>query len=221
MAAVWRVPDGPLARLSDPGSHRAGKVGRVTRLLALSAAAAFALAGCGGGDDSEPGKSTPAATTTAAETEGSTFEASDVGFTFAHPEGFEQLDEPNDGDALASVTPTPTDPKNGIKIRETADEELAFDSYAAQIRSQFEEQLGVKVSQRDETHGDIAMGVLEWTDSLTYQDLGQETTTEIHSTSYFFVASGKTWQLECLSTEEQRDVIDAACEQAIESVEPR
>lgn len=192
------------------------------RLLALSAAVALALAGCGGGDsDSGDGGSAAATTTTAAaEAEGNTFEASDVGFTFAYPDGFEQLDEPNDGDALASVTPTPTDPKNGIKIRETAAQELIYESYAAQIHSQFEEQLGVKVTRRNETHSDLDMGVMEWTDSLTFQDLGQEKTTELHSASYFFVASGKTWQLECLSTEEQREAIDAACEQALESVEP-
>jgi hypothetical protein len=196
----------------------------VIRLLALAATAVLALSGCGGGDDdsggSEDGSAATTTTTAAPEAEGNTFEASDVGFTFTYPDGFEQLDEPNDGDALASVTPTPTDPKNGIKIRETAAQELAFDSYSADIHSQFEEQLGVKVSLRDETHADLDMGVMEWTNSVTFQDLGQEKTTEIHSTSYFFVASGKTWQLECISAEDQRDAIDAACEQAIESIEP-
>ena len=191
--------------------------------LALTIAV-LALTGCGGDDDeggSASSSTTPPATTTeAAAAEGTTFEASDVGFTFSYPEGFEQVDEPNDGDALASVTPTPDDPKNGIKVRQTAEQELEFSSYSKQIQSQFEDQLGVKVAVRDETHADIPMGVMEWTSSLTYEDLGQEVTTEVHSTSYFFKASGKTWQLECLSIEEQRDAIDAACSEAIESIEP-
>lgn len=183
----------------------------------------LALAGCGGGDEPS-GSAAPASTETTAATvpapaAGPAFAAEDVGFTFSYPEGFEQVDEPNDGAALATVTPTPDDPKNGIKIRTTADRELAFDSYADKIRAQFEDQLGVEVRVRDEQHSGRDMGVMEWTDSLTYQDLGQEVTTEIHSTSYFFTASGKTWQVECLSTEEQRAAVDDACQQAIGSID--
>jgi hypothetical protein len=190
----------------------------VTRLPALALAATALLAGCGGDDEKSDAPATTASTTTTAASEANTFESSDIGFTFTYPKEWQETEE--GGKVLGAVSPVPNDPQNGVKVRKTSDQELTFASYSGQISSQFEDQLGVKVDVRDETHGDIDMGVMEWTSSLTYKDLGQEVTTEIHSTSYFFTASGKTWQLECLSTEEQRADIDAGCSLVIESIEP-
>lgn len=185
--------------------------------LALPFAALALLGGCGGDSDEKAAPTAkPAETTEAAE--GKTFKADDVGFTFSYPDGFEQLDEPNDGEVVATVTPTPTDPKNGLKVRVTATSELAFDSYAAKIRKQFEDQLATDVAMTTETRGDLELGVLSWTKPFTFSDLGQEETTQLKSTSYFFVAGGKTWQLECLSTSKARTTIDAACKQAVESI---
>lgn len=180
-----------------------------------------ALAGCGGDDGSEGSATRPAATTaaTTAEAGGERFAADDVGFTFALPEGFQQVDEPNDGKVLASVTADPNDVRNGIKVRQTADSELAFDTYSATIREQFEDQLGVDVAVRTDSAGGRELGVMEWQNEVTFTDLGQETTTVLRSASYFFTASGRTWQLECLSTAEERERIDAACEQAVQSLE--
>jgi hypothetical protein len=186
---------------------------RLRPLSALALASIALLTGCGG--DEEP-RSATSATTAAAD--GNTFKAADVGFTFGYPNGFEQVDEPNDGDALATVTPTPGDVKNGLKIRETAKTELEFAAYSGTIRAQFEDQLGVKVALREESEGDLKLGVMEWSKPITFTDLGQEETTQLKSTSYFFAAGGRTWQLECISAAEHREAIDAACTQAIGSI---
>ena len=184
----------------------------MTRSIALAAAAAALLAGCGGDDDKgESSPATPATTTTAAapaEPEANTFESADVGFTFTYPDGFEQVDDPGDGKVLASVSPTPDDARNGLKVRQTSAQELVFDSYSGQISAQFEEQLGTKVDVRTESVGGIDFGIMEWRAQ------------GLHSTSWFFIASGKTWQLECLSAASQRDAVDAACEEAVGSIEP-
>ena len=181
------------------------------RSLALAAATAALLAGCGGDDDdkdSNSSASTPAATETAAA-DANTFDAADIGFTFSFPDGFEQVDEPGDGKVLAAVTSTPGDVRNGLKVRQTSEQELTFESYSGQISSQFEDQLGTKVDVSTESIEGTDFGIMEW------QAQG------LHSTSYFFIAGGKTWQLECLATAPQRDAIDAACEEAVGSIEPK
>lgn len=176
--------------------------------LVLSACVAI-LAGCGGGDDESSDGATTAtdpATTTAAA--GRTFKAADVGFTFTYPDGFEQIDEPGDGEALATVTLDPNDVKNALKIRETAAQELEFNTYSATIKAQFEDQLDTTVTQDVDNHNGIDVGILTWK------------TEGLESTNYFFGAGGKTWQLECLSTASHRAAIDAACAQALDTIEP-
>lgn len=182
---------------------------------AVALALAAGLGACGDGESGKPGAATTGTATTAA---GPTFRAADVGFTFSYPKGFKQVDEPNDGKVLAEVTPTPGDVKNAIKVRKTGDTELPFASYAPQFRSQFEAQLGVKLSQREETHGGISFGVLEWSKPFAYTDLGQRKTTRLSSASWFFAGAGKTWQIECISDSDHRAEIDAACRQAIGSI---
>ena len=53
-----------------------------------------------------------------------------------------------------------------------ADKELPFESYAGDIRSQFEDQLGTKVTQKTGKRGDLDIGVLQWTNSYTKKDFG-------------------------------------------------
>ena len=190
------------------------------RYPVLTAVAIMSLAGCGGGGDkSTPSggsaKSSPAKSSAPAPGK---FQSKDVGFTFQYPTSFKQVDEPNDGSVLASVTPTPGDVNNGLKIRKTADKELPFDSYADEIRQQFEQQLGTKVSQSTGTRGSLELGVLKWSNSYTKKDLGEEKTIELSSKSYFFAGGGKTWQLECLSSQDYRDQITEACKQALGSI---
>lgn len=193
-----------------------------TALAAVLVAVALpAVAGCGS-DDGGSGPSGGGGSTTtdaAAQPDGNRFEAADVGFTFAYPDGFEQVDEPDDGKVVASVTPTPNDVKNGIKIRKTAEQELEFSSYGDNLRSQFEEQLGIKIAQSEETHSGISFGVMDWSKPFTYEDLGEEKTTRLRSTSYFFAGGGDTWQIECISDSEHRTQIEQACEQALESID--
>ena len=183
----------------------------LTRSVLVVALAVLLVSGCGS-DDEEEGAGEPKPT-------GGSFEAADVPFTFQYPRGFEQVDEPTEGEVLASVTPTPDDLENGLKIRVAAETELPFVSYAAEIRSQFEEQLATEVSQREETRGALDLGILEWRKSYVESDLGDEKSVRIHSTNFFFQGGGKTWHLECLSSQDHRSSIDRACQQAIGSIQ--
>jgi hypothetical protein len=185
--------------------------------FALSIATTLAFAGCGGDGEKKPDTNTTAPL--AAPAEGNTFKAPGIGFTFTYPDGFEQVDEPNDGKVLSTVTPASGDVRNGLKVRRTSSEKLEFASYSGSIRDQFEDQLGVDVKARTVNEGAREFGILEWSNSVTYQDLGQETTTRVHSQSWFFTAGDQTWQLECLSDTEHRKVIEDACKQAIDSLE--
>jgi len=194
----------------------------VQRVLTVLPLLVLALAGCGGDDKKSPTGGDAGATKTAAATESATagkFKADDVAFTFDYPTGFKQVDEPSDGSVLATVTPTPGDVNNGLKIRKTSDKELPFESYASEIRSQFEDQLGTKVTQKTGRRGDLELGVLQWTNSYTKKDLGEEKRIDLASKSYFFTGGGKTWQLECLTSQDYFEQIAEACKQALGSIE--
>lgn len=202
------------------------------RLLVPAVLSVALLAGCGGGEKSAgsaatatttaaPGPAT--ATTTAAPGPAAAagrFEAEDVAFTFSYPEELQRVDE-DDDKQVALLTPDQNDVKNGIKISVVSEQAQPFESYIDTFQEQFESDLGVAVEQRREQHGDYPMGVLEWTDDYTYQDLGEQKTTQLKSTSYFFVGGGKAWQIECLSDPEGRDVIEAACAQILETIAPK
>lgn len=190
------------------------------RFSVLAGVLALALAGCGGGGDDKTKSSAGVAepTKSSSSTEGR-FKADDVAFTFDYPASFKQVDDPKDGTVLASVTPAPDDVNNSLKIRKTADKELPFASYAGQIRRQFEQQLSTKVTKSAGSRGSLQLGVLAWNSSYTKKDLGEEKTIELSSKSYFFAGGGKTWQLECLSSQDRRQEIRDACAQAIGSIE--
>lgn len=176
----------------------------VGRMVSMTACALI-VAGCG---DSDSDSATVApAKTQAAPPSAATFTDSDVTFTFEYPRSFKQLDQPDKGDALASVTPVPGDKQNAIKVRQMAAQELPFASYVAEIRQQFADELKTEVSQREESSGDLPLGILEWR------------TAGLHSINYMFAGGGKTWQLECLSRADHRREIEAACKQAIASIE--
>lgn len=191
------------------------------RYPVLASVIVLAIAGCGGGGDksSSSGGSAKSSPGKSSGPEAGKFQAKDVGFTFQYPTSFKQVDEPNDGSVLASVTPTPGDVNNGLKIRKTSDKELPFSSYADSIRQQFEQQLGTKVTETQGTRGSLELGVLKWSNAYTKKDLGEEKVIELSSKSYFFAGGGKTWQLECLSSQDYRDEITEACKQALGSIQ--
>lgn len=177
------------------------------RATVLAVLLALALAGCGGGGDKggagESGK-------TSGRPASPRFTATDVAFSFEYPRDFKKVDQPNDGEVLAEVNPTPGDVKNGIKIRKTSEKELPFASYSGQFLNQFKDQLGVRIDRRTERHSGLDVGVLEW--EKAFQG------TRLHSASYFFSGGGKTWQLECISDTAHRAPIRAACAQALGSL---
>jgi hypothetical protein len=165
---------------------------------AVACGAVLSACGGGGGDSAK------------------TFEAPDVAFSFNYPASFTQQNEDADK-VLARVLPDPGDTNNALKVRKTSDQELPLGTFLDEIRRQFAQQLG-RVDKRTERHGDLEMGVLSWRSPTTIREGGQAKKVNLSSASYFFAGGGKTWQLECLSTEAHRAQIDAACRQAIDSI---
>ena len=145
-----------------------------------------------------------------------TFEAPDIAFSFKYPAAFTQVNE-DDGKVLASVLPDTGDTNNAVKVRKTSDQELQLSTYLDEIRRQFAQQLG-RVDRRIERHSDLEMGVLSFRAPTTVEEGGQQRRVNLSSASYFFAGGGKTWQVECLSTDAHRAQIDAACRQAVNSV---
>lgn len=190
------------------------------RSLAAALLSAALLAGCGGDEESSDPAPRPAETTAAA---GGAFDVEDVSFTFSYPEDLELVEDDEDKQK-ALLTPDPNDIKSGIKISVVSDQPLGYEEYIDTFEKQFEDDLGTKVEQRRETLGageGRPVGILEWTDDYTYEDLGQETTTELKSTSYFFMDGGKAWQIECLSDPERRDLIESACAEILETLDSK
>jgi len=182
-----------------------------TAVLALLAAAL--IAGCGSGDDSEKGEgSTKAEPSPAPSADTAVFRSRPVGFTFSYPRAFEIERRPQ-GQVLGQVSADADGRLNALKVRKTSDRELGPDRYLDEFQRDFERTVGT-VEKREEQVGDLATGVLEFTDDLE-QD-GKKV--EFTSTSYFFKGGGGTWQLECIADAEHREVIDDACRAALESV---
>ena len=157
---------------------------------------ALALAGCGSGGGSDE----------------TSFEATDVAFTFEHPAEFKQ-DDADDGKVLARLELDPNQPNDAIKVRQTSARELPLSAFLDTFQRQFSAQVG-PVRKRTEKHADREMGVLQFGQSITEQGKRVRAT----STSYFFSGGGKTWQLECVSTGAEKPKVDAACKQAVDSV---
>lgn len=182
------------------------------RWAAVIALAAAGLAGCGGDSDDDNSGGEP---TTGGERSGDTavFESNEIGFTFEYPDGFTAETEP-DEQVLGQVLLEPGGRVNAIKVRKTSEQELGTESYLDEFERDFERSVG-EVEKREETVGDLEVGVLEFEDS--FEENGE--TVEFTSTSYFFAGGGETWQLECLAHREHRDEIEQACQTALESVE--
>jgi len=171
--------------------------------------AALLIAGCGGDDDEggEPGG------TSAPAPDAAVFESDEVGFTFQYPEGFAAETKP-DGQVLGQVSVEPEADLNAIKIRKTADQELGPERYLDEFQRDFARTVG-QVDKREDTVGDLELGVLEFEDSVDQRGKPVEFT----STSYFFSGGGKTWQVECIADSEHSAEIDAACRGALETVD--
>lgn len=171
--------------------------------------AALLIAGCGGGGDD--GEDTTGASEQPAPG-AAVFESDKVGFTFEYPKDF-AVDKAGSDNVLGAVSIEADALLNAIKVRKTSDQELGTDRYLDEFQRDFARTVG-KVDKREETIGDIEMGVLEFDDSV--EQLGQQV--EFTSVSYFFPGGGRTWQLECIADTEHSAEIDEACMQALESI---
>lgn len=168
------------------------------------------IAGCGSDDDESGGGSETSADTAAAA---AVFESDEVGFTFEYPEEYVAETTPV-GPILGQVSVEKGGKVNAIKVRKTADQELGTERYLEEFQRDFERTVGT-VERREDTVGDLDVGILEFEDS--FEETPGETV-EFTSTSYFFVGGGKTWQLECIADAEHKTEIDEACTNALESV---
>lgn len=181
---------------------------------ALSAIlAAVLLAGCGSDGDSDDtvAETTPRdRETPAPSADTAVFEANGVGFTFRYPKDL--VREEPDG-VLGQVSLAKGEFFNAIKVREAADRELSPDRYLEDFRRDFERRVD-EVEKREETIGDLRVGVLEFQDS--HSDEGERI--EFKSASYFFIGAGRTWQVECVTEDEHEEEIDSACRTALESI---
>jgi hypothetical protein len=176
--------------------------------------AVLALSACGSDDDGDEKDSAAKKQDTKAQG-GTTFEASDVGFTFSHPAEFKQ-DDSDEGKVLARVK---LDEENGFNIRKTSDQEVTPSFYLDEFERDFERSPEVgDVEKRTERHSGQEMGVLVIADAPSAVPGSKE---RIRAEEYFFAGKGNTWQLECLSTKEKRSEVDAACAQALESIKFR
>jgi hypothetical protein len=170
------------------------------------------VAGCGSDDDS--GSNGDSGDTGTAETVATErFESPRIGFTFDYPGDLVAQRRPR-RDVLAQVSIERGSAINAVKVRRTSNRELDRDSYLDEFERDFERTVGA-VEQREEEIGGLDVGVLEFEDSVELRGEPVDFT----STSYFFTGGGRTWQVECIAEDAQRDRIERACTTVLESIE--
>jgi len=170
---------------------------------------ALLAAGCGSDDrnkDSGAGPAPPGAGLVR-------FESARIGFTFEYPDDLTAEKRPRER-VLARVGVERGSRLNAIKVRRTARRELEPERYLDEFKRDFERTVGA-VEKREERIGELDTGVLEFEDAV---ERGREMV-DFTSSSYFFKAAGRTWQIECIADAEHRAQIEAACRTALESVQ--
>ena len=141
------------------------------------------------------------------------FESARIGFTFEYPDDLTAEKRPRER-VLARVGVERGSRLNAIKVRRTARRELEPERYLDEFKRDFERTVGA-VEKREERIGELDTGVLEFEDAV---ERGREMV-DFTSSSYFFKAAGRTWQIECIADAEHRAQIEAACRTALESVQ--
>jgi hypothetical protein len=167
----------------------------VRRSAAVLLVAAAVVAGCG---EEKRGDA------------GHTFADPALPFTFRYPDGFTAT-TPDRGGVLGLVA---LDPRNALAVRRTSTRALDPDQYLGSLRSDFARQ-GFRVTERREQHAGQQMGVLSFTIPASHPAAGGRG--DLRTTSYFFAAGGRTWQLECRSANRRADV-ERACVTALSSL---
>jgi hypothetical protein len=174
----------------------------MTGMIAATAVTGL-LAGCGG-DDGEGGGGD-------GQDGGGTADVSDVGFTFDYPDGFELVTK-DEGKVLATAQ---IDKFNRLAVRKTSDQPRLGRFLLEELRRQFKQQIRDVKPFKQERHSRKDMQVLEVNFPASDASGGKP----LHSVSYFFAASGRLWQLECLSQPDKRRQVTEACDLALESIE--
>ena len=132
-------------------------------------------------------------------------------FTFRYPSTFRADTADRDG-VLATVA---LDARDAIAVRQTSDRALDPDQYLGSLRASFARQ-GLNVAGRREDHAGRRMGVLSLTIPAGHPGAGGRG--PLRTTSYFFTAAGRTWQVECRSARRAAEV-RRACATALRSLD--
>jgi hypothetical protein len=141
---------------------------------------------------------------------GGTADVSDVGFTFDYPAGLKLVTQ-DEGKVLLTAQ---IDGLNRIAVRKTSDQPQLARFLLESLRRQFKQQIRDVKPFKPERHSGKDMQVLEVNIPASAGSGGKP----LHSVSYFFVASGRTWQLECLSQPDKRSPVTKACDVALGSI---
>jgi len=169
-------------------------------IVALAAVAALVVVLVNRGDDPRAVASSSTALPDA------TFDESTVPFTFTYPGRFAP------GNVTSGILwVVGISPLDILDVRRVDDREYSAEGLAQVYGATLRKQAGVRVqSQHDRTVGTASAVVFEITskaDSVTR-----------HSRLVYFSHAGSTWQLECQSQQQNRSVIDAACDQMLNTL---
>jgi hypothetical protein len=177
-------------------------------LLIAVAVTGLLSAGCGGDDgEGDDGGGN-------GKDGGGTAEASDIGFTFDYPSSFKLVTQ-DEGKVLLIAQ---LEGDNRIAVRKTSDQPILSSVLLESLRAQFKQQVRDVKPFKDEKHAGKKMRVLELNIPADNPASGG---TALHSVSYFFVASGKTWQLECSSHPDKQRQVTEACIKAVDSIKDK
>lgn len=170
---------------------------RVAAALAAVASAAL-LAGCGGGSDG-------------------VFDREEFGFTFEYPTDFTESDDvkidENLGSEAAASYGIGLDDDNVILVQRYDIEATVTDSNLDQVKRQLDALLSKYVSGTSTTPTEVA-GL----PALTADGVPVATVSEGESRFVFFFDGDVEYELNCQSTPAHRDEIEAACDQALETL---
>lgn len=164
-----------------------------------------AIAGCGGDDDGADG-----ATTAAADVPPRVLRADDVPFTFRYPGDFRAVPRAQRPPGFRAIVGM--DRLNFLDVRLTSREELSDERIEREVRRALGDGVTTESVAREERRG------LRTVRFVVTSNAGGQA---LRSQLTFFRAGGRTWELGCQSTEAGRSRIEAACTEALSTLQVR
>ncbi len=181
-----------------------GLIALVTGLVVLTAACVYWFAFRG--DDSSAGAAGATSTNQSTTLPDNNFKVAGVPFTFSYPGKFAPGKETTGFVWIAGISPVDI-----LDLRRVDDREYSAQGMNQVMGDKLNGQQGVKVlgSGTDSAGGKKVV-------TFTVQS---GTTTPLRSKLVYFSAGGSSWQLECQSQSVNRAAIEAACAQALATLD--